>query len=93
MTSYFATKQIPPEKLQDFQIKMVGDEKCAEQLIIINGLKFGVGAGDENKGLGIGKIELVLEPREKPKVFVRYNKRMITQEVADCLGLEKQYRD
>ncbi|MEN0666944.1 hypothetical protein NSQ14_11995 [Caldifermentibacillus hisashii] len=83
------TKQIPPEKLRDFQLKMVGDEKCATQLIIINGLKFGAGAGDENKGKGIGKIDFVLDPYEKPQVFVQYHNRLITKEVAESLGLDK----
>lgn len=92
MSDYFATQQISPNELHDFQIKMVGDEKCAEQLIVINGLKFGAGAGDENKGKGIDTIELILDPAEKPKVSITYHKRLITEEVAESLGLKKVYR-
>ena len=92
MSDYMVTQQIPQEKLYDFQLQMVGDERCSEQLIIINGLKFGTGAGDENKGKGIGTIKFVLDPYEKPKVSINYHKRMITEEAADSLGLKKYDR-
>lgn len=89
--SCLSTAQIPLEKLHDFQLKVIGDNKCAEQLIIINGIEIGTGASEENKGKGIGTIELILEPSEKPKLSIHYHKRLILEEVANALGLQKVF--
>lgn len=92
MESNIVTKQIPLEKLHEFQLKIAGDKISAEQLIIINGLKIATETGDDSMGNGIGTIELILAPAEKPKLSITYHKKQIEKEVADCLGLEKVYR-
>ncbi|MFZ2462628.1 MAG: hypothetical protein WAW77_03135, partial [Caldibacillus thermoamylovorans] len=37
----------------------------------------------------IHSIDFVLDPYEKPQVFVQYHNRLITKEVAESLGLDK----
>lgn len=89
MRKNIVTQQIPNEKIKTLRLEIDGNKKGYEQIIVINDLKIGTHAGNENKGHGIGILKIVLPSSEKPKVFVEYHKRLVSEEVADSLGLEK----
>lgn len=83
-------RKIPTEKLQDFQIKMNGQEKCANGAVIINGIEFGIGVDRESHGKGIVGFELSLQANDKPEIIVHYNPHLATKVACEALGIEKR---
>lgn len=92
MSENMLTQEVPLEKLNVFNLRVINEGVSANQLLSINNFQFGTEAGAENKGEGIGVVQLILAPNEKPKLLITYHKYLIEEEVARCLGLKKEYR-
>lgn len=87
--SPWVKRRIPAEKLQDIQIKMNGQQKCVDGVVIINGVEFGVASEGENHGKGIAGFYFNLQGGEQPKVFVHYHPHQASEEACEALGIEK----
>lgn len=74
-------REIPVEKLNSLQIEMNGQEICAKGTITINGVEMRD---------GIKSVELNLDANQRPVITIEYDKRVIKQELAKALGLEKE---
>lgn len=88
--SNWIKRKIPVNKLKDFKIKMNGQESCNHGVVVINGIEFGSGSEQLNKGKGIVGFDVSLPAGQSPEVTVHYHPHLATKEVCEVLGIEKR---